>query len=135
MTIFKELANRGIKCEICGADTVSFYGGGWDNDRIFCANSDCGAEYVFPTSTESPEKNIYTPEMAGSGQYGICVKCGLGPTPEGHDGCLGTLKGDIMNACCGHGNDDQAYIQYWNRPQLDGAEAVKEQKRLIEEAK
>jgi len=33
----------------------------------------------------------YTPDMAGSGQYGICAQCNLPPTDDGHDGCLGTL--------------------------------------------
>lgn len=53
MSVFTELAERRIKCEICGADTISLYGGGWDNDRIYCSDIDCGAEYVFPTSTEA----------------------------------------------------------------------------------
>jgi hypothetical protein len=66
----------------------------------------------------------YTSEMAGSGQFGICVKCKKGPTPEGHDGCLGTLPGPIMNACCGHGNDSQAYIQYWGGSDIRGVEAI-----------
>lgn len=73
----------------------------------------------------------YTPDMAGSGQRGICGKCKLPPTPEGHDGCLGTLQGDVMNACCGHGNDNQAYIQYWDRSDVRGADAILEQARLI----
>lgn len=74
---------------------------------------------------------IYKPEHAGSGQFGICEKCGKGPTQEGHDGCLGTLPGDIMNACCGHGNNKQAYIQYWSGKDIRGDLAVAEQKRLI----
>jgi len=73
----------------------------------------------------------YTSEDAGSGQHGICEKCKKPPTKEGHDGCLGTLKGAIMNACCGHGNDRQAYIQYWNGNRIAGAEAIAEQRRLI----
>lgn len=32
-----------------------------------------------------------------------------------HDECLGWLDG-TMNACCGHGNDDTAYVQF-----LDGS--------------
>ena len=32
----------------------------------------------------------------------ICPHCGNPPTPEGHDACLGTLKG-VEYACCGHG--------------------------------
>lgn len=44
-----------------------------------------------------------------------CGYCGKENTPEGHDGCLGTLPG-IMNACCGHGEKKEPYIQF-----LDGA--------------
>jgi len=74
----------------------------------------------------------YTSDMAGSGQFGICGKCKKLPTKEGHDGCLGTLPGKIMNACCGHGNDEQAYIQYWDKKRIAGNEAIAEQARLIE---
>ncbi|GAA0581126.1 hypothetical protein GCM10008997_32520 [Halomonas salifodinae] len=78
---------------------------------------------------------MYTPDLIGSGQFGVCANCGLGPTPEGHDGCLGTLPGDaVMNACCGHGDDRQAYIQYWDGGRIAGPEAVNEQKRMKEEA-
>jgi hypothetical protein len=73
----------------------------------------------------------YTPDYISNGQHGICIKCRKGPAPEGHDGCLGTLPGDIMNACCGHGQDSQAYIQYWKSPRIEGNEALKEQARLI----
>jgi len=78
----------------------------------------------------------YTSEMAGSGQYGICAKCKKCPTKEGHDGCLGTLPGKIMNACCGHGDDGCAYIQYWGEDgnggkRIAGLEAISEQARLI----
>jgi hypothetical protein len=31
-----------------------------------------------------------------------CIRCGKIPTPEGHDACLGTLKG-VLGDCCGHG--------------------------------
>ncbi len=56
MNLFEEIAKRGIKCEVCGSDTRAIYGGGWDNDRIYCADiEDCGAEYVFPTTTECEE--------------------------------------------------------------------------------
>ena len=63
--------------------------------------------------------------MAGSGQYGTCVKCGKGPTREGHDGCIGTLPSpNVMNACCGHGRDESAYVQFWNSPRISGCEAL-----------
>jgi hypothetical protein len=56
MSIFEEIAARRIKCEICGSDTIALYGQGWDNDRIYCSDVDeCGAEYVFATSTEIEE--------------------------------------------------------------------------------
>ena len=75
---------------------------------------------------------LYTPDMKGSGQFGICAKCRKGPTVEGHDGCLGTLPGGVMNACCGHGYDKGAYIQYWSGKIIRGPEAIKEQGRLKE---
>ena len=53
MTIFKELAERNIKCEICGAETIALYGCGWENDIIYCSDRECSAEYVFPTSSEA----------------------------------------------------------------------------------
>ena len=65
-----------------------------------------------------------------------CGYCDLNETKEGHDGCLGTLPGDVMNACCGHGRDDMAYIQYWEttkggkRDIIIGKDAVTEQGRL-----
>ena len=77
-------------------------------------------------------KGTYTPEYIGSGQYGKRAKCGLSPTVEGHDGCLGTLLDkQIMNACCGHGDDSYAYIQYWNGNIIRGNEAITIQKKLL----
>ena len=52
-----------------------------------------------------------------------CGYCKLPRTDEGHDGCLGTLPG-IMNACCGHGNIEEAYIQYWDKNIISGSDAV-----------
>lgn len=40
-----------------------------------------------------------------------CGYCGLHNTKEDHDGCLGTLPG-VINACCGHGNCSEAYVQF-----------------------
>jgi hypothetical protein len=68
---------------------------------------------------------LYTAEIAGSGQYGICAKCNKSPTKEGYDGCIGELpRGEVMNACCGHGKDDQAYVQRWQFRKLVGEEAI-----------
>ncbi len=61
-----------------------------------------------------------------------CHHCGLDKTPEGHDGCLGTLPGDVMNACCGHGVTAFAYIQYEpGDRRIAGLAALREQAKLI----
>lgn len=77
-------------------------------------------------------ERLYTPDLAGSGQFGKCVKCGLNPTTEGHDGCIGELDVKVvMNACCGHGDDSAAYIQYWDGACIRGSAAMKKIKELI----
>lgn len=54
---------------------------------------------------------ISTDEIVTSEVYQnlICPKCGKKPTPEGHDACLGTLKG-VKFACCGHGVPCYRYV-------------------------
>ena len=55
----------------------------------------------------------YTDTMTPTaGNRRACGHCGRGDTAEGHDGCLGTLPGKVMNACCGHGVTQDAYVQY-----------------------
>jgi hypothetical protein len=51
-----------------------------------------------------------------------CGNCGKNYTEEGHDGCLGTLQG-LMNACCGHGNIDETYVQFWDGSCIRGEDA------------
>lgn len=51
-----------------------------------------------------------------------CGNCGKKYTKEGHDGCLGTLIG-VMNACCGHGDIEEAYIQFWDGEGIYGKDA------------
>ena len=48
-----------------------------------------------------------------------CGKCNCQQTKEGHDHCLGTLK-YAMNACCGHGETREAYIQFFNGFRISG---------------
>lgn len=48
-----------------------------------------------------------------------CGFCRLPNTEQGHDGCLGTIDG-VMNACCGHGSVNEAYIQYENGDRISG---------------
>ena len=52
MNLFQQVANENHPCELCGKPTISLYGGGWDNDRIYCTDRDCVGEIVFATSTE-----------------------------------------------------------------------------------
>lgn len=54
-----------------------------------------------------------------------CGRCGLPNTPEGHDGCLGTLPG-VMNACCGHGVEKDAYVQFGDGRIVRGKLAIQE---------
>ncbi|MBB3142772.1 hypothetical protein [Halomonas organivorans] len=58
-----------------------------------------------------------------------CGHCGERETPEGHDACLGTLPG-VMNACCGHGQVTEAYVQHWCGHLVRGAAALAEIERL-----
>lgn len=58
-----------------------------------------------------------------------CGHCGLNNTPEGHDGCLGTLPG-VSNACCGHGVDRAAYIQYTDGTEVRGIEVFEEVRQM-----
>ena len=48
-----------------------------------------------------------------------CGKCGLRFTRDGHDACLGALRG-VSNACCGHGNTEMAYVQFVDGIRLSG---------------
>lgn len=52
-----------------------------------------------------------------------CGHCGLADTPEGHDGCLGEIPG-VLNACCGHGIEADAYVQTEDNLHLRGRLAV-----------
>ena len=52
-----------------------------------------------------------------------CGRCGKHFTKEGHDACLGTLPG-IMNACCGHGDSRDAYVQFLDRFSIHGEDAI-----------
>jgi len=52
-----------------------------------------------------------------------CGSCNKYNTLEGHDACLGELKG-IMNACCGHGVVSEAYVQFLDGFSIHGEDAV-----------
>lgn len=53
-----------------------------------------------------------------------CGKCGMENTIEDHDYCLGTIR-SVMNACCGHGNTKEAYVQFNKSTKLSELDAVK----------
>ena len=57
MNMFQKAIQDGpLLCDICGEDMIVLPGGGFDNDRIYCSDCDgCGAEIVYPTSTEVTE--------------------------------------------------------------------------------
>lgn len=52
-----------------------------------------------------------------------CGFCGEFATLEGHDSCLGTLP-DVRNACCGHGQTRDAYIQFTDGVCVRGEAAI-----------
>lgn len=58
-----------------------------------------------------------------------CGHCGKLFTNEGHDACLGELPG-LMNACCGHGIESEAYVQFLDGSCIRGKDAVEIQRIL-----
>lgn len=58
-----------------------------------------------------------------------CGHCLLNNRLDGHDACLGCLPG-VANACCGHGNEQEAYVQLSTGQRLSGKVAKDEQDRL-----
>ncbi|NIK10901.1 hypothetical protein [Alkalibacillus almallahensis] len=64
-----------------------------------------------------------TCEVGKQNQNRECGYCGSWATPEGHDACLGTLIG-TMNACCGHGRTNEAYVQLLDGTCIRGQNAL-----------
>lgn len=62
-----------------------------------------------------------------------CGYCNKPDTPEGHDGCLGTLP-EVMNACCGHGVVSEAYVQFDDGKIIRGEKAAQHFMQLKREA-
>lgn len=52
-----------------------------------------------------------------------CGKCDKPYTSEGHDPCIASLP-YIRNACCGHGEPQEAYLQFMNGKCVRGRLAV-----------
>lgn len=52
-----------------------------------------------------------------------CGKCGESFSDDGHDPCIANLPG-VRNACCGHGDEQAAYVQFEDGRHESGAAAV-----------
>ena len=48
------------------------------------------------------ENWVYVDDLMPLDEKRPCIRCGLPPTAEGYDACLGYIP-DITSACCGHG--------------------------------
>jgi hypothetical protein len=64
-----------------------------------------------------------TDEPVLGDKRGDCGHCNGHRTIEGHDWCLGTLPG-VMNACCGHGELGEAYVQMPDGTITQGQDAL-----------
>jgi len=64
-----------------------------------------------------------TKELTKDNPHRACGNCGQKETKEGHDACLGELP-IVMNACCGHGNNKDAYVQFWSGRDVKGEDAI-----------
>ncbi len=58
-----------------------------------------------------------------------CKKCGDYFTEDGHDPCIANLP-NVQNACCGHADTSQAYIQFNDGIRKNGQEAIDIFKKL-----
>ena len=52
-----------------------------------------------------------------------CAHCGLSCSPSGDDPCIENLP-NVMNACCGHGKPEDAYVQFSPTHWVGGTEAL-----------
>ncbi len=64
-----------------------------------------------------------TGEPTLSDPFRECGHCNLPNREDDHDACLGEIPG-LMNACCGHGVDDDAYVQFSDGSVLQGDGAI-----------
>ncbi len=52
-----------------------------------------------------------------------CCFCKKENREDDHDACLGVLDG-VMNACCGHGVEEDAYVQLNDKSVMRGEKAI-----------
>lgn len=79
-----------------------------------------------PVSTHRDKTNT-----GGQGRINplYCGHCKRWAGASQDDPCIEGLPGPVMNACCGHGCESEAYVQFWSRERLAGKEAL----RVIQE--
>jgi len=53
-----------------------------------------------------------------------CKYCGKYSTKKGHDYCIKNLP-NIINACCGHGDYDAAYLEFSNGYTMYGMPVIR----------
>lgn len=76
---------------------------------------------IYPEKGEWFYSDTRTPTIGTDRPCGFCNR---EKTKEDHDGCLGTLPG-VENACCGHGQDVDAYIWFENGKRFQGKKAIR----------
>jgi hypothetical protein len=76
-----------------------------------------GKEWVF---SDNKESTIATHKDRPCGN---CLKFPIKEGTESYDACIGKVKG-LMNACCGHGCEKEAYAQLEGGLILQGRDAV-----------
>jgi hypothetical protein len=73
----------------------------------------------------SPEVWVYsdTKQKVSENKDRQCGNCNKPNREDGHDACLGELKG-IMNACCSHGDESGASVQFLDGHSVHGKDAI-----------
>lgn len=72
----------------------------------------------------------WTMENGSPVDYSIeCKHCKENVNEQGHDKCISNLNG-VRNACCGHGNNSEAYVQLNDGTTYYGDRAVAEIKKI-----
>ena len=66
-----------------------------------------------------------TKQEVSANPYRACGKCGESKTSSHHDACIANLPG-VDNACCGHGDRNDSYIQFDNGVTVRGFIVEKE---------
>ena len=90
-----------------------------------------GHQIWFDDSTEVWRYTDDNSPVQGNWENRPCGKCGEMFTTDGHDPCIANLPG-VMNACCGHGNENEAYIQFDGGETIHGLAATQCQRSMTD---